>query len=305
MARYVCPYCRPRPLAMFRRSDGVWICARCGDPLQRVPLVRPLSAIAGLAVAVGLGVALLPLRRLIPEPLAAGVPARLLQATEPLTARQGPTGLVGIDEASLLRELEVADAAWIPRAERLPDGRTRYHYQRRVGEPQLSLAEIRRRIADPPRFHSEQAAISQLIGVLGQAGVRIQLAQPRKSGAAAEWDPGARTLRIKPKVMASGSSEFAQVLNHEAIHVAQSCSRGNVRAAPRLLGLNTSLPPHLNRVLAEAVYASASPEVKLLEREAYANQHQLDLGARLVRQHCRLAESARSRSVSLTPRGSR
>ncbi|WP_087066875.1 hypothetical protein [Cyanobium sp. NIES-981] len=274
---------------MLRRDDGLWVCARCGDPLQRVPALRPLPAIAALAVAVGLGVALVPLRRLWPEPLAGGLPAEVLRATEPLTSMAAPAGLVGIDEASLLRELEAADAAWTPQAEQLPDGSIRYHYQRRSGEPRLSLAEIRRRMADPPSFHAEQAAIRQLIGVLGLAGVRIQLSQPRKPGAAAEWDPGARTLRIKPKVMGAGSSDFAQVLNHEAIHVAQSCSRGSVRAAPRLLGLDTRLPAHLGGVLSEAVYASASSDVKQLEREAYANQHRLDLGARLVRQHCRLA----------------
>jgi hypothetical protein len=276
---------------MLRRPDGIWICARCGDPLQRVPVVRPLPALAGLLVALGLGVALLPGRRSLPLPAASGLVEFLQPPPEALAALSAPGGLEGIDEGSLLQQLEVADAAWIPRVELLPDGRTRYHYQRHAGEPRLSLSEIRQRIADPPSFRLEQAAISQLLAVLGRAGARIQLVQPRKQGAAAEWDPGSRTLRIKPRVVASGSREFARVLNHEAIHVAQSCSRGHLRAMPKPLGLSQQLPSHLGTVLRESVYRQASPQVQLLEREAYANQHRLGLGADLVGRHCRLRDA--------------
>jgi hypothetical protein len=275
---------------MLRRSDGIWICARCGDPLQKVPVVRPLPALAGLLVALGLGVTLLPLRRMVPIPPAPGLQELLRPAPDALAALSAPGGLEGIDEDRLLQQLEGADAAWIPRAEVLPDGRTRYHYQRHAGEPRLSLSEIRQQIADPPSFRLEQAAISQLLAVLGRAGVRIQLVQPRKQGAAAEWDPGSRTLRIKPRVVASGSREFAKVLNHEAIHVAQSCSRGHLRAMPQPLGLSQRLPAHLGGVLREPVYRKASPHVQRLEREAYANQDRLGLGAELVGRHCRLRD---------------
>jgi hypothetical protein len=58
---------------------------------------------------------------------------------------------------------------------------------------------------------------------------------------------------------------------------------------PGLLGLSRDLPPHLDAVLGDAVYLSASPQMKELEKEAYANQKWLDLGLRLVRQHCGLA----------------
>jgi hypothetical protein len=92
-------------------------------------------------------------------------------------------------------------------------------------------------------------------------------------------------------VLQSGSAEFAKVLNHEAIHVAQSCSRGHVRAMPKPLGLNQTLSPHLEAVLEEALYRSAGALERQLEREAYANQHQLGLGVQLVRSHCRLART--------------
>jgi hypothetical protein len=184
-----------------------------------------------------------------------------------------------------------ADAAWIPRAERLPDGRTRYHYKRRSGDPQLSVAEIRYLIFNPPSYGRERLAIRELLAVLGQVGVRIQLSQPRKPGAAGEWDPRARSLRIRPGVVDSGSVEFFQVLNHEAVHVAQSCRSGHLRATPRPLGISEQVPAALAPVLSDPLYSRASLLERRLEREAYANQDQLGYGAELVRRHCRSAGS--------------
>ncbi len=203
-----------------------------------------------------------------------------------------PAGLEGIDKGMLLHSLAQADATWRPRAELLPDGRISYHYKRRSGDPPLSLPEIRRLMADPPRFDEERQAISNLLQVLGLAGVRIQLAQPRKAGAAAEWDPRLRTIRVRPDVLESGSADFAKVINHEAIHVAQSCHHGHVRAMPRPLGLTGTLSLQLETVLQESLYQGAGALERQLEREAYANQHQLTLGAELVRAHCRLARGS-------------
>jgi hypothetical protein len=46
------------------------------------------------------------------------------------------------------------------------------------------------------------------------------------------------------------------------------------------------LPDHLNGVLNESVYSQASEQERQLEREAYANQTRLNLGAQLVRRYC-------------------
>jgi hypothetical protein len=215
-------------------------------------------------------------RQDLPLPLAALLPP-------------APAGLEGIDKDLLLHTLAEADVTWTPRAALQADGRIVYHYKRRSGDPPLSIPEIRRLMADPPRFEAEREAISTLLQALRLAGVRIQLAQPRKSGAAAEWAPRERTIRVRPDVLESGSAEFAKVINHEAIHVAQSCSHGHVRAMPRPLGLTDTLSPQLESVLKESLYQAAGPLERQLEREAYANQHQLGLGAELVRAHCRLA----------------
>jgi hypothetical protein len=282
--RYRCPYCEPRPLRRRRRRDGVWICARCGDPLKRRLPLWPVPVVGGLQVTLGLAVATqqpgswFPAALPTPQVLVAPVP----QAPQ-------PAGLEGVEPEALLARLATADAAWTPRADVLPDGRIRYLYKRRQGEAELSVAEIKDLMANPPSFAYERAAIAELLTLLGDVGIRIQLSQPLKAGAAAEWDPRLRTLRVKPSVLESGSREFAQVLNHEAIHVAQSCRGGGITAQPQPLGLTEELPPTLQRVLQEPVYRQASEPERRLEREAYASQHLLELGGLLVRTHCRLA----------------
>ena len=207
-------------------------------------------------------------------------------ASVPARPTAQAAGLLPEQEAALLQQLATADRQWLPRAETLPSGAVRYHYRRRANEPKLSVAELRALIANPPSFGAERLAIGELLTVLAKAGVRLELSQPRKPGAAGEWDPAARTMRIQPRVVAKGSVEFARVLNHEAIHVAQSCSNRGLRSRPRPLGLPSALPDHLTGVLNESVYSKASEQERQLEREAYANQTRLSLGAQLVRRHC-------------------
>ena len=283
LATYRCPYCRHLPPRVLRGVDGSLLCGHCGDPLERVPVVRPWPALAGVLVAAGVVVSLLPHR-----PPTAAPPSEARSTLAPaLAAAVGPAGLIGQSENGLLEQLAEADRAWIPRAEPLPDGRTRYVYKRRAGDPELTILEIRALMASPPTFARERLAIGELLSDLRRVGVRIALTQPRKPAAAGEWDPGQRTIRIQPRVVRKGSLEFAKVLNHEAIHVAQSCSaRGRLRATPRPLGLSEQLPGTLAAVLEEPIYRQASAQEQRLEREAYANQDRLGLGAALVRQHC-------------------
>ena len=186
----------------------------------------------------------------------------------------------------LLQQLAIADRQWWPRAEPLPGGGTRYVYRRRPGDPELTLGQIKELMRHPPTFARERQRIAELRRALFALGVRLELRQPQKPGAAAEWDPAARTVRLKPAVVAKGSAEFARVLNHEAIHVAQSCRGGGIGAAPQPLGLSQQLPPQLQSVLQDPTYARASTRERELEREAYAHQDQLELGLNLLSLHC-------------------
>ena len=50
MTRYKCPYCLPRYQFSEQRSDGVMVCGQCGEPLPKVPLIKPTQIIALIAV---------------------------------------------------------------------------------------------------------------------------------------------------------------------------------------------------------------------------------------------------------------
>ena len=43
MSRYYCPFCSPRYQFHKKRDDGTLICGQCGDPLTKVPLVKPIQ----------------------------------------------------------------------------------------------------------------------------------------------------------------------------------------------------------------------------------------------------------------------
>ena len=116
----------------------------------------------------------------------------------------------------MLQQLATADRQWLPRAETLASGAVRYHYRRRANEPKLSVAELRALIANPPSFGAERLAIGELLTVLAKAGVLLELGQPRKLGAAGEWDPAARTMRIQPRVVAKGVDHLAQKIREVA-----------------------------------------------------------------------------------------
>jgi hypothetical protein len=214
---------------------------------------------------------------------------RLLQRQDPPAQRpaQPQTLPQSLSKGNLVAQLQAADRDWLPRAEPLDGGGIRYVYKRRAGEPELTIAEIRALIIDPPSHLAERRTISDLLELLRRTGVVVVLRQPIKTGAAAEWDPQQRSLRIRPDVPGRGSVEFARVLNHEAIHVAQSCAAGGLDAQPKLLGIPAPLTPALQAQLQEPLYAEASATERALELEAYAHQNQLTVGLALVKLHCR------------------
>ena len=214
----------------------------------------------------------------------------LLDRLDPqLKPEELPTGLL---DGGLFAQLRAADREWLPVKEPLPGGGVRYLYKRRPGDPELSIPEIQQLMNNPPSHVMEQEAILELLQTMEAANVRLLLSDPKKSGAAGEWDHGRRTMRIDPAVVEKGTVEFAEVLNHEAIHVAQSCSGGSLWARPQPLGISTDLRPEVAVHLDDPLYAAVSPEERTLEKEAYANQHVIGMGASLIRSHCTLNREA-------------
>lgn len=195
--------------------------------------------------------------------------------------------LVESQQRALFSQLDAGDRQWQPMATPIPGGGMRYTYKRIAGEPPLTLEQIKDLIVSPPRFELERSAISDLLIALRRSGVAVVLGQPRKQGAAGEWEPRGMVIRIRPDVPGKGSREFVRVLNHESIHVAQSCRNGSIRAQPIPLGLSRAVDARQLRHLAAPLYANATPGERALEEEAYANQHNLSLGRQLLQAHCK------------------
>ncbi len=114
----------------------------------------------------------------------------------------------------------------------------------------------------------------------------VELRPARVPGAAGEWDPASATVRIRPDVAGLGSRAFARVLNHEAIHVAQSCRGGGVRRTPRPLGLSRRLTEETAALLAAPPYRRISSLARRMEEEAFAHQDDLSSGRTLLARLC-------------------
>lgn len=194
-----------------------------------------------------------------------------------------------VDTGRLLAQLEEGDQQWEPQEQVMPDGSTRYLYKRRADEPDLSVSQLRAMVDNPPTFVQERADILELLTTLQQAGVRVVLAPTLKSGAAGEWDHQQATLRIQPEITKKGSVDFLRVLSHEAIHVAQSCRAGSVRAKPTALDLANVDNAALQKKLNDPVYAGSSQWEKRLEVEAYASQNNAEVVSEILKSQCRSA----------------
>jgi hypothetical protein len=145
-------------------------------------------------------------------------------ASVPARPTAQAAGLLPEQEAALLQKLATADRQWLPRAETLASGAVRYHYRRRANEPKLSVAELRALIANPPSFGAERLAIGELLTVLAKAGVRLELSQTRKPGAAAEL--------LQP-------SPFGG-----AVQIVQALAAAQDPLAPQPAGPDASAPPY-------------------------------------------------------------
>jgi hypothetical protein len=197
-----------------------------------------------------------------------------------------------LDANELFTRLEEADQQWKPQEELLPDGSTRFLYKRRAGEPDLTVVELRSLINDPPSFHAEREAISNLLETLQRAGVRVLLTPTLKKGAAAEWEHFQGVMRIQPDITNKGSLDFLRVLNHESIHVAQSCRGGSLYAKPEPLGVPVSKDKLIAKTLTSPIYMDVSKDEKALELEAYTLQDDIHKANALVIKECNVMKKA-------------
>ena len=217
------------------------------------------------------------------EPLSAGV------ASAPIQLAGLPDFLeIGVANQRLVLDvLAQNDRQWQPRLVVNHQGLHQYTYRQRSGAPELSLKDIQALLRSPPDYTSDVESIKNLLSALNRYGVTVVIAEPNRIGASGEWNPRRGEMRISHLVVKRGTQAFRRVLNHEAIHTAQSCAGGSIRSRPKPLGLSRRLDKTAIRHLQSEIYADLTSIDRRLEEEAYANQEDPEIGALLLKVHCR------------------
>jgi len=217
------------------------------------------------------------------EPLSAGV------ASAPIQLAGLPDFLeIGVANQRLVLDvLAQNDRQWQPRLVVNHQGLQKYTYRQRSGAPELSLKDIQALLRSPPDYTSDVESIKNLLSALDRYGVTVVIAEPNRIGASGEWNPRRGEMRISHLVVKRGTQAFRRVLNHEAIHTAQSCAGGSIRSRPKPLGLSRRLDKTAIRHLQSEIYADLTSIDRRLEEEAYANQEDPEIGALLLKVHCR------------------
>ena len=181
--------------------------------------------------------------------------------------------------------LKLADQDWKPTLRRSQDGKYTYQFKTHRGEPAPTPSEIRELIESPEIFEQESQATQELVKALGKVGVRIKIKES-DDATQALWQPYYRTIEISPYLLKQGTKLFYETLNHEAIHVAQSCKGGSISSDPVLLGISRIVDPRRHYSINTTLFKSYGYEEKQIELEAYANAHVVGFGALLVGLYC-------------------
>ncbi|MFM8259709.1 MAG: hypothetical protein ACKN83_07790 [Vulcanococcus sp.] len=128
------------------------------------------------------------------------------------------------------------------------------------------------------------ATIAGQVHTLESLGIQVVVGEPTIDGASAQWDSGSRTMTISADTMKAGAPSVLQAMNHESVHVAQSCKAGGVGEAGRALGIATS--GEAAQAVQHDTYAGISAEEKQMELEAYTLTNQAGAGVAAAVQHC-------------------
>ena len=186
----------------------------------------------------------------------------------------------------LINKLENADNNLIPKYEPNPQGGGSYKYKKSNFSPELSISEIKEWINNPPKFNNEKNFILEQINLLDNLDIAVALVNFENNKIAAEWVYKKKFLKINIQTIKNGTKVFAKILNHEIIHIAQSCNGGKVSSEPILLGLEINLNKEEKHFLGSKIYKNKSKKELNLEKEAYSHQKNLDFGTELITKYC-------------------
>ena len=190
-------------------------------------------------------------------------------------------------ESTLFRHLSKGDEKLIPRKNFNEDGSVTYTYRRNKFSPKMSPDQLERLINSPIDYSKYKEYILKTLVKLRELQIKVII--PRRASdnsQAGYWMPEKKTINIEFEVIRGGTINFAKVLNHELIHVVQSCKSGSYKSKPKLIGLKTNLTKEHRYHLKSDIYKNFTDHERRLEIEAYSNQSKFKLGLFLLDKYC-------------------
>ena len=186
----------------------------------------------------------------------------------------------------ILRILKKADKINSPKMITNPDSSKSIIYKKSNFQKELSQKELIFLIKNPRNFYKEQNFVEESLKYLNSLGISVFLLELNNEKGSAYWLPEKQIIKIDSKTLNAGTLTFAKILNHEMIHVAQSCKGGSINSFPKLIGLNEKLNEEKNYLLSSEVYKHLPKSQISLEKEAYSYQDNLSAGKCLINKFC-------------------
>ena len=186
----------------------------------------------------------------------------------------------------VIRILKKADKRNAPEMITNPDGSKSIIYKKSNFQKKLSQKELIYLIKNPRNFYQEQNFVEEALKFLNQLGISVFFSELNDKKGSAYWLPEKQIIKIDSKTLNAGSLTFAKILNHEMIHIAQSCKGGSINSFPKLIGLNLKLNEEKTYLLSSEVYKNLPKSQISLEKEAYSYQDNLSAGKYLINKYC-------------------
>ena len=192
-----------------------------------------------------------------------------------------------INIKNLMNDLLEADNKLIPKKIKNLDGTYFYRYKRRLGDKELSVEEIEKRILlGGNYFKKNRENVRILLRKINQLRIKNKLGSIN-SGAIGLWIPKKDLILIDNRAVQMGSQIFLETLRHEAIHVAQSCFTNSRKNFPVRIGLPLDYSSDINLNLTHEIYSKNSKEVMNIEREAFTYSKINGVAIKLLDKFCK------------------
>jgi len=198
-----------------------------------------------------------------------------------------PSKVSDLEVKFIIQSLQEADQLWKPVKIRTSNNTFKYRYVPIAGELPLDNLEVEQRIQNfQELFAKERTDLINIFNYLQLIGVQVELTGT-SVGIDGIWDPNRKTISLNQSLIRAGTLRFRNVLAHESIHVAQSCSAGSLHYQPRRIGLPLSSSYEIEQSIGHSAYKGNPQESIYLEQEAYSYAGKLGAAFSLLKTYCR------------------